>query len=285
MAFSSEQIQWLQKLGASTGPAVHSTGSAQEDPGTALDLPSNEEPDEPERHVEHDTQSYDTNPIRKHARNDFPDEVDIFTNLWLTAAVDALAGAPEAEEPESQTGWWIALAGNMIWAATCLVPPAKGLQIAIMSFGGAAAGSGIYTPGSSKAPSGKKMISGMLTQARDAMVKAAGSVMDLAATQCADKQIVAREEQRKVLWSNLFNTPFNESEPIRQQMSVKIEAGLKSYNEQWRTWREEIASLARQNASNRKQSPGEARFGAFVNDDDRKMAVARHPFKPELSFD
>jgi hypothetical protein len=47
--------------------------------------------------------------------------------------------------PESDSGVWfgVALAGNLIWAATCLLSPAAGAAIIAMSFAGAALGSGV----------------------------------------------------------------------------------------------------------------------------------------------
>jgi len=51
--------------------------------------------------------------IRKQAREYFPDEVDIFANLWLTAAGIALATAPEADDSEAAYNWWVALGGRM----------------------------------------------------------------------------------------------------------------------------------------------------------------------------
>jgi hypothetical protein len=97
---------------------------------------------------------------------------------WRAATCDAIFSAPEPEDENANTEWWIAILGNMAWAATVMFPPAlavvgvsqvaaeAGLVIATaareettitravvagasaatkaVSFLGAAAGSGIY---------------------------------------------------------------------------------------------------------------------------------------------
>ncbi len=281
MTLEPEKVRWLAKLGGYTGGGsaspVSDTVSAP-----VIDLPMDSEPEEPDRHVEHDTSSDKTEPIRINAKKRFPDEVDTFVNLWLTAGIDALAGAPEADDPESKAGWWVALVGDLVWAAASLNPEAKLLNV-ILSFSGATAGAGVFSPEAEKAPSGKKMISAMLTQARDRMVTAAGPVIDLAATQCGDKQIDDPEGQRQVLWRNLFTTPYNAADPIRQRMSAKIEAGLKSYNEQWHAWKNDLDKYVYQEAAER-LSKGAPILNIVPTPDDYERVKKEHPFQPKLDF-
>lgn len=233
--------------------------------------------------------------VRKQARKDFSNHLDMFANLWLTAATTALAGAPEAEDKESTAGWWVALAGNMLWAATCLIPGGQVYLTLIrgMSFAGAALGSGVGQPAAEKAPSGKQMISELLTKARDAMVNSAGPVMDKAAALCGEKQITDPQGQREALWGMIFNTPFDQSEPIRKVMEAKIRGWLDSYLQQWHKWMDETASQAK-DEYNKASALG--RFGEVASGlggtgglsytmivaEYTKRYRAGHPFKPHL---
>ena len=75
---------------------------------------------------------------------------------WRAAACDAIFSAPEPSDDNANTEWWIAILGNMAWAATVMFPPAftvveaavvAGASAATkaVSFLGAAAGSGVIT--------------------------------------------------------------------------------------------------------------------------------------------
>jgi hypothetical protein len=249
-------------------------GYGGQDAGVALASP---EADSPvgwdEQVVKHDVLTYESEPIRKQAREAFPKELDTFANLWLTAATTALAGAPEPEDEESKADWWMALGGNLIWAATCLVPEGWAITEALMSFGGAAVGSGILGGPHGKAPSGKKAIAQMLTESRDVLVNSAATIMDEAAIECGDDGIADAQEQRKVLWRRLFRTPFDQSEPIRAAMDVTIEAGLADYQQQWKEWRREIKLEALE------------RFGvAGANPGEQEEIAQERPFSPHLTF-
>jgi hypothetical protein len=43
---------------------------------------------------------------------------------WRAATCDAIFSAPEPEDENANTEWWIAILGNMAWAATVMFPPA-----------------------------------------------------------------------------------------------------------------------------------------------------------------
>ena len=43
---------------------------------------------------------------------------------WRAATCDAIFSAPEPTDENANTEWWIAILGNMAWAATVMFPPA-----------------------------------------------------------------------------------------------------------------------------------------------------------------
>jgi hypothetical protein len=227
----------------------------------------------PSQSTVHDTQSYETEPIRKQARENLDLDAIIFADLWLTAGTNALASVPEAEDEESKANWYLALAGNLLWAATSLVASEAKAAVRLMSFVGAAVGSGVGKLNEDKAPSGKELIGGMLTKARDHLVKNVGPVLDEVATKCGDQQITNPEEQRKVLWPYLFRTDYNESDPIREEMTKKIKAGLAEYLQQWHAWKKayEVASW-----DDRLESNVVTKVDKHIRD--------LGPFRPNLSF-
>ena len=177
-------------------------------------------------------------------RSAFITDRDTFINLWLAAAVAALEGAPEPKDPESKRNFWVALAGNLLWAATSLVAPECLFAIRIMSFSGAAVGSGILSQEPEQAPSGRETVSQLLTTTRDLMITTAGPWLDRSVAECISRQVTDREEQREVLWRNLFKTPYNESEPIRAEMSVKVKEALRQFLAQWHAWKDAIQKEA-----------------------------------------
>ncbi|MBV9327228.1 MAG: hypothetical protein JO352_26050 [Chloroflexi bacterium] len=93
----------------------------------------------------------DKEKIRTSARDNLPIWVDTFANLWFTATNGALGVTNEPDDPDfkSETGqralglFGASLAGNLVWAATCLLAPELTVPIRLMSFGGAVVGSGV----------------------------------------------------------------------------------------------------------------------------------------------
>jgi hypothetical protein len=69
-------------------------------------------------------------------------QIPILLGAWQEQVDNAITDAEYPVEPESKIFFWIALGGNLLWAATCLVNPAAGLAIGVMSFAGAFIGSG-----------------------------------------------------------------------------------------------------------------------------------------------
>jgi hypothetical protein len=73
-------------------------------------------------------------------------QIPILVGAWQQQVDNAITDADYVPvESESKLYWWIALGGNLLWAATCLVNPEAalaGVLIKGMSFAGAAIGSG-----------------------------------------------------------------------------------------------------------------------------------------------
>jgi hypothetical protein len=126
-----------------------------------------------------------------------------------------------------------------------------------------------------------------------------------AATECGDREITDPEEQRKVLWRMLFRTPYNQSEPIRAQMNVKIQAGLAQFLQQWHAWKAEIEQQAWDKAnswdakpSGKNEDVGDIAkdvandVGQFLHFEPSGVRYLRfkeqlkkeNPFRPTLSF-
>ena len=171
-------------------------------------------------------------------------ERDMFANLWLSTALGALGAAPEAPDRKSRAAFWVALAGNLLWAATTLVAPEALLAIRLMSIAGATVGSGTLTQNEPESAPSAEEVSKLLTTSRDLMVKS-DYTLDAAVDEAVASGIVDGEGQRRLLWRKMFKTPYNEAEPIRAEMSEKIKKGLADFNTQWHEWddalQEEVA--------------------------------------------
>jgi|SRR5689334_4136956 hypothetical protein len=68
--------------------------------------------------------------ITASAINSLPLGKDVYGDItncfqdWRAAACDAIFSAPEPTDETANTQWWIAILGNMAWAATVMFPPA-----------------------------------------------------------------------------------------------------------------------------------------------------------------
>jgi hypothetical protein len=221
-------------------------------------------------------------PVRKDARKNFVHARNEFFTLWMTAATDALAGATDPDEPESHAGWVLALAGNLLWAGTCFLPGANivagvlvvstAVKVAtpLMAFGGVMLAAGANPPPDDKAPSGKEMVGAAISLAHDKLQRNAAPILESSVIQCGDQNITDEEDQQKFFWSKLFSTPFMDAGPIRAQMSTNINAALKSYNDQWHKWKEEVLSMVSGDVLD------------FMHEIEE--AKKEHPFKPKLNF-
>jgi flavin-binding protein dodecin len=187
----------------------------------------------------------DQEQIRKSARDSLPVWADTFANLWYTANNGALGAIAEPEDPDFKSdaghlaiaAFGTSLAGNLLWAAVCLVPPARVGFIAAMSFGGAAIGSGAFgvmagQPTSSQ-PSFKIPVASALARARDSIAGVAKNQVKDVADNCAVENVTDIEEQKKKLWAKVFNTTYNQAEPIVSAATANLTGAATSFVAQW----------------------------------------------------
>jgi hypothetical protein len=186
----------------------------------------------------------DQEQIRKDARERLPIWAETFANLWYTANNGALGSTAEPEDPDfvsavgrnAKVAFGLALAGNLIWAATCLTPAGTAVTIA-MSFGGATVGSGAIaqitdTPQSSQ-PSFKVVAAGALAKARDRIAETTRNVVKDVADDCASSKISDAEEQKKRLWAKIFLTAYNQAEPIETAAAAKLAKAAQGFVASW----------------------------------------------------
>lgn len=187
--------------------------------------------------------------IRQSALTQLPIWAESFSLLWYTANNGALGAMPEPEDPdfEAEVGaqaklaFGTSLAGNLIWAATCLVAPEEVVLIRAMSFGGATVGSGtmgVLGNAPVKAMPGFKIVAaGGLARARDSLSGQIKSKVKDVASQCAAANISDLEAQKQKLWAQMFSTPYDVSEAILNAGSAKLAAASQSFVAQWRAYK------------------------------------------------
>lgn len=214
-----------------------------------------------------------------------------YANLWLTAATTALAGAPEPEDAKARQNWWLALAGNLTWAATTMIAPEATAAIRIMSFAGAAVGSGVLAS-KDEAPSAKSLVGLQLGKARDAIVQLGGLPTREVAVECGFAMVEDLELQKQRLWHRLLpNAPYENSEAIIGNMQARIASGLQQFSDQWKAWEsgDEGATPAKLGEALKKRSwfekmASERADTLILMEQLRLQWKADHPFKPNLSF-
>jgi hypothetical protein len=84
--------------------------------------------------------SLDAQQRRVVVRNFVHQQIPINLGAWKTEVNDAIGIAAPPARPESRFFWYLALAGNLVWAATCLIAPpaAAGIAAAELAAGEAA---------------------------------------------------------------------------------------------------------------------------------------------------
>ncbi len=227
--------------------------------------------------------------IRSKARQFLPIWSDTFANLWLTAETAALAAATEPADPDFSTDagqqagikFGASLAGNLIWAAENLVPEAKagillakGVQGAVATIGGVPP---TTTPGAM--PSFKVAVSEALTKGRDSLADRGKDIVIDVADECAMENVADPENQKKRLWSKLFNGPFNQADPIRNAAAAYLAKAAADFVAQWQANKEDpkVKEVGGQRADARIEKEGYPwglKILHFVTSDDT----------PELSY-
>jgi Domain of unknown function (DUF4157) len=216
-----------------------------------------------------------------------------FLDEWFSAMSAGVDSLPEPEDPEAETYWFIALAGNLAWAVTSLMAAELVVPISVL---GAAVGSGsIQKLLGESAPPAKPFLIASLAKARDAMEKTLKPKIIDADLEILDEKITDKSRQEQVLWSKMFLVPYEKKFESMVAIAVKhAMAAFSDFMSQYKVWKDEIWALV---VKDRQISmpkgplgePGEsaARAGYLLRPTtggERAAAEKQHPFNPRLKF-
>src|SRR6266566_664078 len=168
----------------------------------------------------------------------------VFLDEWYQAASTGAMNAKEPEDPVAKENWWIALAGNLGWAATSLFPEGHKVLSAVVSFAGAAVGSGAAAR--ETAPSGKSLIGKNLAIARDNLEKLLRAKIIDVAGDAAIGNISNEGAQDRLLWSKLFpGIPYEARfQTLYTAALERANSVLEDFIKQWYEWKELIKDCA-----------------------------------------
>lgn len=181
--------------------------------------------------------------IADRAMEHLPEVGQRFLNEWLQASEDGVQTAAAPEDPIAKENWYLALAGNMLWASTSLMAPELA---APLSFLGAAMGSGVAAAEEAPAGEGIRLITERLQRSRIAMEGTLRPKIVDVAIECATEDISDIEEQKLRLWKKLFpEVPYENRFPaITQDTRQKLARALPQFIRQWHVWKEEVRHCA-----------------------------------------
>jgi hypothetical protein len=188
-------------------------------------------------------------------------QMQINLTSWKHEVDGAINEAPYPAEQESRASWWIALAGNMLWAATCFIPVVgEGAAVAqamirLMSVAGAAFGSGLADQANPegnnsafRTPEDGKVF------VRNTAGRRRGELEDFFKQQRSDwakqldgirmwESVVSSQEPLdlydKQIWTLMFprvDYDENRFNAIRAKCRAKVTRLLNDYNLQWREY-------------------------------------------------
>lgn len=175
-------------------------------------------------------------------------QIPILLGAWQEQVDNAITDATYAVAPDSEVFWWIALGGNLLWAATSLINPEVAIGLAairILSHVGAAVGSGAAQKvwGEPESPEGAK------TLIRQHVAKARGQLEKHFQEQ--RREWGARFERLQdwnkddtellnqfnaYIWQQMFPLiPFDDDrfDGIRLKAVEAIKSTVADYNRQW----------------------------------------------------
>lgn len=199
---------------------------------------------------------------------------------WFTIATNAARDAQAPDDPVAARNFNMALAGNLIWAATSLFPSGRFLTVAA-SFAGAVVGSGSLAQPASA--TGVPMVNERLALARDRLEGELATLIPQAVSVSVSRHLISdRVAQRRILWSLLFpDTPYEgRTAALYSSMRDNIRAALASFLEQYQPWRAEIEQCAYHAAARRQVMQLIPR----PNEADIRDCEAQHPFRPNLNI-
>jgi hypothetical protein len=216
-----------------------------------------------------------------------PDRADAFLQMWLDAGTSALLERPQTKDETASRNFAVALVGNLAWAATCVAPEAKLVQV-LLSFGGAAVGSGMLA--SSDAWPVKE-INTQLAQARDAMSKAMHAGAKTLASAFVGSGYDTHERRDQALWHAMFTTPYNNATGLLGLMRATIGRAFKQYDAEYETWSKYTEAEAMRIAIENSALTGDRMPGGVVRGVEpgalRKAldeVRSKRPFRPKFAF-
>jgi hypothetical protein len=174
-------------------------------------------------------------------------EVQVFVNVWAQKVDLAASTASLPEDEESSKYWYIALAGNMVWAMTIFYNPASAV-VRLAALGGAAVGSGVVAHGAATSVVDAKayFIHLLLLQHRQIENQYLSRRFEWA--QELEELRVGEVEGNEELimsfvWNKMFDIPYDAQAPdtyvkIYDQTKSNIEKLLVEFNRQWKTYRD-----------------------------------------------
>jgi hypothetical protein len=187
-------------------------------------------------------------------------QIQINLGAWQEQADNAITDARPPAEEESRVYFYVALAGNLVWAATCFLDPAVAAQavlIKIMSVTGATVGSGtvqqVMGDDDTSPDDAKVLIRQMLAKKRGDLEE---HFKDSRRDWAANLDGIARWEAAgdhpeqlldlfdKYIWEAMFPTiPFNSDrfDSVRSTFLKVINNALADFNRQWQQFRQQAA--------------------------------------------
>ena len=167
---------------------------------------------------------------------------------WKENVDSTIAIAPLPADEATQKYWWIALAGNLIWASTVYMS-AGGTALITASFGGAVVGSGVMTP-KDDIQDGRNLVRQTIAEMRGALEEEVDKALggwsrELIENMPQYKDIPDFEGALEVwMWHHLFSDiPFDAHRfrKIGDIAFTNITRALQVYNSNFDKWRHSIA--------------------------------------------
>lgn len=188
-------------------------------------------------------------------------QIQINLTSWKHEVDSGINEAPYPAEEQSRGSWWIALAGNMLWAATCFIPVVgEGAAVAqamigLMSVTGAAFGSGLAdqaNPGGSDSAfrtpedgkvfvrntAGRKRgeLEAFFKKSRSDWARQLDGIRMWEAVSSSQEPLDLYDKQ---IWTLMFpriDYDDNRFNAIRNRCRAKVAQLLNGYNVQWRDY-------------------------------------------------
>ena len=176
-------------------------------------------------------------------------QIPILLTAWQGQVDNAITDEDYSVEQDSKAYWWIALSGNLVWAATCFLNPAAAgaaTLIKVMSFTGAAFGSGTLekasptpeTPGSPKEAIRKQIAKARGRLEEEFQKKRHEWASHFSKLQDWDKPDgTLLDEFNSYIWTRMFPTiPYDTDrfDQIRMMAAKAVKSTVADYNRQWR---------------------------------------------------